>query len=38
MVGMSGGKYRHFINNLIRGLPNPSYLEDGYFVSVLEKA
>ena len=29
MVGMSGGKYRHFINNLIRGLPNPSYLEVG---------
>ena len=29
MVGMSGGKYPHFINNLIRGLPNPSYLEVG---------
>ena len=29
MVGMSGGKYRHFVNNLIRGLPNPSYLEVG---------
>jgi hypothetical protein len=29
MVGMSGRKYRHFINNLIRGLRDPNYLEIG---------
>ncbi len=27
--GMSGRKYRHFINNLIRALPDPHYLEVG---------
>jgi hypothetical protein len=27
--GMSGRKYRQFINNLIRGLPDPRYLEIG---------
>lgn len=29
MEGMSGRKYRYFINNLIRHLPNPRYLEVG---------
>jgi len=29
MVGMSGRKYRHFINNLIRSLEQPRYLEVG---------
>src|SRR5262245_31865440 len=29
MVGMSGRKYRHLINNLIRGLADASYLEVG---------
>ncbi|WP_149535495.1 class I SAM-dependent methyltransferase [Siccirubricoccus phaeus] len=27
--GMSGGRYRHFINHLIRALPQPRYLEVG---------
>jgi hypothetical protein len=29
MVGMSGRKYRHFINNLIRSMVRPRYLEIG---------
>jgi SAM-dependent methyltransferase len=29
MVGMSGRKYRHFINNLIRSVDQPRYLEVG---------
>jgi SAM-dependent methyltransferase len=29
MIGMSGVKYRHLINNLIRGLDRPRYLEVG---------
>ena len=29
MIGMSGRKYRHFINNLIRGMVRPRYLEIG---------
>lgn len=31
MRGMSGRKYRLFINNLIRSLPDPRYLEVGCF-------
>ncbi|MCO6416758.1 class I SAM-dependent methyltransferase [Siccirubricoccus sp. KC 17139] len=27
--GMSGGRYRHFINHLVRALPQPRYLEVG---------
>lgn len=27
--GMSGKKYRHFINNLVQNFPNPRYLEIG---------
>jgi len=29
MVGMSGRKYRHFINNLVRSIERPRYLEVG---------
>jgi hypothetical protein len=29
IVGMSGRKYRSFVNNLIENLPNPRYLEIG---------